>query len=305
MDNQTEPKEEEIVIENGVMGKGNNVVIKKVPLKKIKLGRNSRLNVSKEELHGMMQSIKETGLLQPIGVIDRSGHYEICYGNRRFLAASKLGFSTIPCMIHKSKKESDVDLKNLTENIQRRNVSLNEIGRYVTILQDDGMTTAECAVRLGVSKQYIQSCLTAHQEVPEEFRNDLEVRIGGVSGENRTGNTAPGKISIKVARQIVSAGKGNKLSLADQKLLYRAAKSDERFKKEHLPEYIKALSQGKKSFLDEATPTVKISMTLLVTEKDYDKLHKKHVEEGPFKNMHALIKSILKGEKSETLDIVN
>jgi ParB-like chromosome segregation protein Spo0J len=48
------------------MAAGTKVEIRNIPLNKIKLGRNSRLSVSKEELAGLMQSIKEQGLFRAI-----------------------------------------------------------------------------------------------------------------------------------------------------------------------------------------------------------------------------------------------
>jgi len=63
--------------------------VEEIPVKKIKLGSNSRLDIEKEELDGLMTSIQEVGLLQPIGVRPAGAKFEVTYGNRRFLACRK------------------------------------------------------------------------------------------------------------------------------------------------------------------------------------------------------------------------
>ncbi len=138
-----------LTIKGEGMARGQKVEIKELPMNKIKIGRNSRMSVSKEDLSGLMQSINSTGLLEPIGVIKaKTGDsYQIAYGNRRFMAFSKLGLHSIPAVIHEYKNENDVDVKNLAENVQRRNISLAEIGRYASILEGEGLG------KKGISRQ--------------------------------------------------------------------------------------------------------------------------------------------------------
>ena len=57
-----------LVLKGAPMAKDSEVAITNLSLNKIKLARNSRMSVTDEEIAGLMQSIKEVGLLQPIGV---------------------------------------------------------------------------------------------------------------------------------------------------------------------------------------------------------------------------------------------
>lgn len=282
------------------MAKGSKVTVQKMSLNKIKLSRNSRMNIDPEELDGLMQSIKEEGLLQPIGVIKNGVGYEICYGNRRFLACSKLGMATIPVIIHESKKKSDVDIKNLTENIQRRNISLAEVGRYITILNEQGLSNAEAAVRLGVNSAYVRSCLLAFQEIPKEHRDDIDIRV---VTNSKSGATTPGKIAVSVARQIVNAGKSNGLDKDDMQALFKAAKHSNKFQSSRLPDYIKALATGKKDFLNAVKPLKRINLTFHMPQSQWNELSEKHVENGPFKSVNALLYAVLRGEKSVKIDV--
>jgi ParB/RepB/Spo0J family partition protein len=289
-----------LIIEGAPMAKGTKVEIRKMSLNEIKLNKNSRLNIDPEELSGLMQSIKEEGLLQPIGVVKNGSGYEICYGNRRFLAVSKLGMKTIPVIVHEKKKETDVDIKNLTENIQRRNITLAEIGRYVELMSQQGLTPGEAAVRIGVPKSYIEACVAAFQKVPKEFRDDLEVRVGPKAGTKATA----GKISLRVAQSIISAQKQNKINSAQSKQLFRAAKEDERFRPEQIPNYINAIHKNKKDFMGSAATTKEIRIKILVSQEHYEDLERKFVADGPFKSVSQLCVAILKGQKSVALKVL-
>ncbi len=290
-------EERTLTIKGEGMARGQKVEIKELPMNKIKLGRNSRLSISKEDLSGLMESIKATGLLQPIGVVkNTTGGYEVAYGNRRFMAFTKLGFHSIPAVIHESKKESDVDVKNLAENVQRRNISLAEIGRYAAILEGEDMGRKELAVRLGTSVKYIDDCLAAYRLVPEEFRDDLEVNLAGKKIQ-------PGKISIKAARAIINAGKSHGANSREKTILFKAAKKDG-FSAEMVPKYVAALKRGSKDPINDVEQVKVIHCRFMMAEKEYESLMRVHIENGPFLSFTGLIQAILKGEKAIVLKTV-
>lgn len=284
-----------ITLKEGPMATQGEVKIMDIPLNKIKLARNSRMNIEDGELAGLMQSIKETGLLQPIGVINKGSHYEICYGNRRFLASSKLGLRRIPAIVHKDKKASDIDLKNLTENIQRRNISLVEAGRYIDLLQKEGLSVDEISVRLGVAKTYVKSCFNAYSNVPKEFQDDLEVK------NTNDRHVSPGKISITVANKIIAAGKTMGLSADDKKVLFKAAKSG-KLNAEQVPKYAAAVKSGKK--FEEITADQHVTAQFYLSQVEHAALYEKYIADGPFRSFSGLVVAILKGQKDITFKSV-
>jgi ParB/RepB/Spo0J family partition protein len=297
-----EQAEQQLIIEGGPMANNQRVVVQKMALNKIKLGKNSRLSVSKEELDGLMQSIKEVGLLQPIGVAKNGSGYEICYGNRRFMACSKLGYKNIPVIVHERKKESDIDLKNLTENIQRRNIGLGEAGRYIELLKKEGLTAGEIGVRLGVSKGYIDACISAYEEVPAKFRNDLELSIG--AGGKKDPKKRYGKIAITSAKAIVNAAKSYGLDSEQKEKLFSAAKSDERFLTENTRKYAAALKNGAKDPIGAVKPLTHVSCQFWMAKDDLADLERRFVDDGPFRSLNGLFKAILSGKKSLSVKIV-
>ena len=79
------------------------------------------------ELGDLMESIAQHELLQPIGVVPRGERYEVVWGHRRLAAAKMRNEQTIACRILEHISESDIPLIKLQENIQRKQLSAEEI----------------------------------------------------------------------------------------------------------------------------------------------------------------------------------
>lgn len=273
--------------------------VEMIPLSKIKLSTNSRMSISKEDLSDLMQSIKQNGILQPIGVKSngKAGQYEINYGNRRFLAASKLGHAEIPCVIQDNHTKGKSEIQNLTENIQRKNISLAEIGRYIELLGKDGLAHREISTRLGVTLNFVRDCVNAYRKVPTKFRDDLEPRMQGKK-------PTPGKISMTSAQAIISAQKTHFLDQKQTESLFAAAKSKTEFNPENVGRYAKAIKAGNKDFLKAGKPLKQINLHFFLDEAEYDKLHNTHVENGHYRSITALCLDILKGKRSVKINIL-
>lgn len=292
-------RDEKLIINGGPMGQ--KVVVQKLALNKIKLGKNSRLSVSKEDLHGLMQSIKEIGLLQPIGVAKSESGYEICYGNRRFMACSKLGFSHIPVIVHENNKASEIDVKNLAENIQRRNISLQEAGRYIHLLRSEGLSSAEIAIRIGASRSYVNDCISAFEKIPDKFKDKLIVSVmGAKKGHTHKGS---GKISLATARGILTAQKKYNISREEAEPIYEVAAKSEKFNPNNIDAYAQNVKNGVKDILANTKDYRCVASRIQLTEDEALRLEKKYVDNGPFKSLGGLFAAILKGEISQRVKI--
>lgn len=293
------PEDRELKIKGAGTAKGHEVRVKEIPLNKIKLGRNSRLKISPGDMAGLMQSIREEGLLQPIGLVPSTGgSYEIAYGNRRFQAFQKLGLPSIPAMIHEDQKASDIDMKNLTENIQRRNLSLVEAGRYVTLLREQGLTSEEIAVRLGVSKSYVSSCMQAYSEVPEEYQDDLEV----ITTNQKL---SPGKIAITTAKAIINAQKNYGLNKTQVKTLFKAAKHDDKFKYDNVNSYAASMKAGKKDVIKNTVGIRHVRVNVLISEDDAVKLEERFVNDGPCASLAVLFRDMIAGKRHVKVKVIS
>jgi len=96
-----------------------------------------RMDIGKNEVSELAESIKERGLLQPITVSERNGRYEIVYGDRRFLAHQELGLDKIACVIHKY-NESEIAVDRAVENLQRVDLTVLEEAMVYQRMMDKG-----------------------------------------------------------------------------------------------------------------------------------------------------------------------
>jgi ParB family chromosome partitioning protein len=97
----------------------------------------------------LAESIRQSGLLQPIVVRRKSGRYEIIAGERRWQAARSIGMREVPTVIRDATDEQMLELA-LVENIQRED--LNAIDRakaYRQFCIRFGLKPEEIARRLG------------------------------------------------------------------------------------------------------------------------------------------------------------
>lgn len=103
----------------------------------------------------LAKSIEENGLIQPISVRERMGHYEIIVGERRFRALQKLGYDTVEAYVLDEDESGSMN-KALIENVQRENLSAIEEARaYLKIMQYQNVTQNELAKMMGKSQSTI------------------------------------------------------------------------------------------------------------------------------------------------------
>jgi len=79
---------------------------------------DARLTTDDQADEELRDSIREIGIKLPLLVKDTTDGYEIIAGNRRFNAAGKVGFSSVPCIIEKV-SGAESDKIKLHENLKR------------------------------------------------------------------------------------------------------------------------------------------------------------------------------------------
>jgi len=92
-----------------------------------------RINIDKDELRNLADSIDRHGLIQPISVIRKDGMFILEAGQRRWMAHKKLQLKTIKAIVHEeSTLSKNIDEKSLfetaiIENTQRENLDPIEL----------------------------------------------------------------------------------------------------------------------------------------------------------------------------------
>src|SRR3954452_16666026 len=75
------------------------------------------------DLSGLAATIRDRGLLQPIGVVElEPERFRVVYGGRRLGAALLLGLERIPCLLL-DVDDPDLLLRQILENVQRRDLN--------------------------------------------------------------------------------------------------------------------------------------------------------------------------------------
>lgn len=133
--------------------------------------KNARFRIENVDLSALMESIKQLGIMQPI--IARKEDKTVIAGNRRWMAAKKLGLEKVPVILKENIDEKQLMMMNLAENIQRKNISSMEIGAWCYELLHNSSfkaTTREIATIVGVSESRVAICLKVFTSLPPKIR---------------------------------------------------------------------------------------------------------------------------------------
>jgi len=150
--------------------------VKNLPLDCIHIVDNTRLDKSDDAFTELMQSIKQQGLLQPVGVWP----------------------------VNALDREAFI-VKNLTENIHREGLSPFELSKACRELQKMGLNSGEIGVRLSLPKSRIDNILALTVTFPEEtMRNASFV-------QNK--RDKKGKIPVSVLNTISHLRTGDKTAV--------------------------------------------------------------------------------------------
>ena len=131
-----------------------------------------RTDLDEVKLDELAQSIKSSGVIQPVLVRQRStGKYEIVAGERRWRAAQRAGLMKVPVLVRDVPDEKRLELA-LIENIQRENLNPIDEGKAYRRLADElHLTQEEVAELVGKDRATVanyQRLLTLPSEVQRE-----------------------------------------------------------------------------------------------------------------------------------------
>jgi len=193
----------------------------RLEIKKIKEVENSRLGYG--DLSDLMHSIKTKGLINPVTVSKSGTNYRLIAGHRRFNACKKLGLKHVECTLVDIKSEEDALIYNLTENIQRKDTSPFEEGRYYHVLNTKhDMGINEIAARVGSSKSRVATAIEIFNDVPDKFKDKIVYVTPQNQFEKRSGT-----IPASSAKRVLSLAKGAHLDKKSIDNVFKLMAKDE------------------------------------------------------------------------------
>ncbi len=115
---------------------------------------------NEDKINELAATLAQHGIIQPIVVREvGDGKFEIIAGERRWRAALKLGWSTIPAIIN-NLNDNETAAIALIENLQREELSpIEEAFAFEKLLAIHMLTQERLAIQLGVSQSTIANKL--------------------------------------------------------------------------------------------------------------------------------------------------
>lgn len=169
------------------------------------------------DIDGLAETIRDQGLLQPLGVLPLGrDRYRVVYGGRRQRAAAQLGLERVPCIVL-DQADTDLLLQQLIENVQRQDLNDMEKARSFKRLRDrfnleasdQPLSEGELDQRIGVAvglaprtvRRYL-GLLDLPLEI-QQFLRDGELTVTQAQHLRRINNT---KTQLELAQMIVDEG---------------------------------------------------------------------------------------------------
>lgn len=125
---------------------------------------------------GLMDTIKDIGIIHEPVVNEKNGKYKLIAGSRRFDALKKLGkLSAIFKVYHNLSTEKEELIRDI-ENIQRVNLSAIELGKkFLDYKKKYHFSAEEIASKFGVTKSFVATSVRVFENIPESIQKTMIV----------------------------------------------------------------------------------------------------------------------------------
>ncbi len=118
-----------------------------------------RRTFDEEALKSLSDSIKQSGVLTPLLVVQDGRRYRLVAGERRLRASLMAGLQTVPCVVRDFTRQQEMEAA-LVENLQREDLNPIEEAQGIRALMEQcGYTQEQAAERLGKSRPAVANSL--------------------------------------------------------------------------------------------------------------------------------------------------
>ena len=120
----------------------------------------TRTSVDEGALQELAESIKATGVLQPITVrAVPGGRYQLIAGERRWMASRRVGKATVPAIVRQVSNEQAMEM-TVIENLQREDLNPMEQARaFERLGREFGLTQEQISQRTGKERSSVANFL--------------------------------------------------------------------------------------------------------------------------------------------------
>jgi ParB family transcriptional regulator, chromosome partitioning protein len=161
-----------------------------------------RTRIDEAELADLANSMEVSGLLQPVIVRSRDGHYELIAGERRWRAAERLGWPKIAAIVREVDDRTLLTLA-LIENLQRDDLSpIDEAAGYRRLGEEFHLGQSEIARAVGRERSTVANLLRLLQ-LPDDVQAMVhEKRLSAGHARALLGLSEAGRQSALAAEAI-------------------------------------------------------------------------------------------------------
>ncbi len=141
----------------------------------------SKIDTTKEPFKALMESIRDRGVLEPVLVTPRDDKYLLLCGERRYLAAQKLGMEAIPARIVNAVPQKDEILAiQLVENLQREDLDpIDQAKGILAYIQAKHPDMSEAGNVYNVDE--VMSDLVRYNRKPETLPEEIVTTVVTIS----------------------------------------------------------------------------------------------------------------------------
>ncbi len=133
-----------------------------------------RRDFDEEALKSLSESIRTSGVLTPLLVVQTGARYRLVAGERRLRASLMAGLQTVPCVVRDFSRQQEMEA-TLVENLQREDLNPVEEAEGIRALMEQcGYTQEKAAERLGKSRPAVANSLrllNLEKEILAEVRS--------------------------------------------------------------------------------------------------------------------------------------
>lgn len=134
--------------------------------------RQPRKAFDTKGLRDLSESMKRSGVLQPVVVRRHGQQFQIVVGERRWRAAKMAGLTRIPAVIREATDAETLELA-LVENLLREDLNpMEEAEAYHRLLSEFAWTQEDLGQRVGKDRSSVANCLRL-LKLPELIQADL------------------------------------------------------------------------------------------------------------------------------------
>ncbi|MDE3179572.1 MAG: ParB/RepB/Spo0J family partition protein [Acidobacteriota bacterium] len=128
---------------------------------------------SADRINELAESIRATGVVQPVVLRRADARYQLIAGERRWRAAGLAGLAVIPSLVRDFSDRDALEIA-LTENVLREDLGPLEVARaYETLQEQFGYSQDQIAGRLGLNRSTVANTLRL-LKLPSEIQNLLD-----------------------------------------------------------------------------------------------------------------------------------